>query len=337
MSDEDTLKYYNMCGFDFYTMHPYSQTFDRAMQSAKKLNDKPLLFTEWGGHFVYNNPKLLGEFINEMYNLYLSNSKDGALAGASFWSWSEINDFNRGGVACVDGNLCEGLVDKYRKPTLIYQTFCDSLARMENPPKVDFWLEANKENLKLGNTVDLPKSKDKILSVLNELAISEANSYKMRKRCIKNGPVLSDVTDIGINDIPLVIADNETVEIKGGFKTEGLTLLGLTSITKGYPLGGKYGEPVAEIIITYSDKTVYKTILKNGIDITTVFGLNGSSRINPVAEKSKRVAVFGYDKNFESYILNKATFTANCSKTIEKIEICSSNNGYTLLIYAIGY
>ena len=96
MSNEETLEYYNICGFDFYTMHPYSQTVERAKESASILNDKPLLFTEWGGHFVYNNPKLLSEFIEEMYKLYLNNSSDGALAGACFWEWSELNDYNRG-------------------------------------------------------------------------------------------------------------------------------------------------------------------------------------------------------------------------------------------------
>lgn len=39
MSDEDTLIYYQLCGFDFYTMHPYSQTIDRAKHSAAVLSE----------------------------------------------------------------------------------------------------------------------------------------------------------------------------------------------------------------------------------------------------------------------------------------------------------
>lgn len=70
MSIEETLKYFNICGYDFYTMHPYSQTVELALESARVLNDKPLLFTEWGGHFVYDNPKLLSEFMEEMSRLY---------------------------------------------------------------------------------------------------------------------------------------------------------------------------------------------------------------------------------------------------------------------------
>ena len=109
MSDEDTLVYYNKCGFDFYTMHPYAPTPQRGTDSARVLHDKPLLFTEWGGYFVYNNPHLLTDFMTEMNRLYIQNSDEGALAGAFFWFFAELNDFNRGEPACTDGVLHEGL------------------------------------------------------------------------------------------------------------------------------------------------------------------------------------------------------------------------------------
>jgi len=90
MNDEDTLIYYNECGFDFYTMHPYSPSFDRAAKSAGLLVDKPLIFTEWGGTAVYDNPHLLSDFIMEMGRLYREASDEGALAGAFFWCFAEI-------------------------------------------------------------------------------------------------------------------------------------------------------------------------------------------------------------------------------------------------------
>ena len=102
----------------------YSDTFARARESARVLNDKPLMFTEWGGYFVYDNPHLLTDFMNEMYKLYLQSDQDGALAGESIWYWAELNDFNRGKPACIDGALKEALVDKYRNPTMIYVPFC---------------------------------------------------------------------------------------------------------------------------------------------------------------------------------------------------------------------
>lgn len=96
MSDEDTLIYFNRCGFDFYTMHPYSATFDRSKKSAQILYDKPLVFTEWGGYFVFDNPAYFRECIQKMAKLYRANSDSGALAGAFLWCWADVNDFNRG-------------------------------------------------------------------------------------------------------------------------------------------------------------------------------------------------------------------------------------------------
>mgnify|MGYP003321376497 FL=1 len=69
------------------------------------------MFTEWGGFFVYDRPELLKDFLYEMHQLFLNNDDTGALAGAFFWEWSELDDFNRGQPACTDGVLKEGLVD----------------------------------------------------------------------------------------------------------------------------------------------------------------------------------------------------------------------------------
>ena len=44
----ETLRYFNKYGFDFYTIHPYAPTYEKAKECIKVLNDKPLIFTEWG-------------------------------------------------------------------------------------------------------------------------------------------------------------------------------------------------------------------------------------------------------------------------------------------------
>ena len=69
MTNEETLYHYNKCKFDFYTMHPYSDTFKRSKTSAEILHDKPLLFSEWGGYHVYDNPHLLLDFMSEIWKV----------------------------------------------------------------------------------------------------------------------------------------------------------------------------------------------------------------------------------------------------------------------------
>lgn len=332
MSNEDTLKYYNICGFDFYTMHPYAPTFDRARESAEILHDKPLLFTEWGGYFVYDNPRLLGEFIDEMYKLYEENSDEGALAGAFFWEWSELNDFNRGKPACIDGNLSEGLVDRYRNPRMIYSAFRDAAERMGKKAEDGFWInfcgkKASGQNV-LADTAELGGI-EKIISEINRE--ERETGEKMRPRVLKKGPVTEDVENI--NGVPTVVSDGCVFEISCEAGGSRLTIYGMTSLRKGYPLGGEYGETAAEIDVLYDDGSKKTVGVRNGKELTTVFELNMSSRINPIAENSERFASFGYDKNFEQYVMNKLDIELDTARTVEKIIVRSADRGYAMLIY----
>lgn len=333
MSNEDTLKYYNLCGFDFYTMHPYSQTIDRAKESAKMLHDKPLLFTEWGGHFVYDNPKLLGEFIEEMYRLYLADSDEGALAGAFFWEWSELNDFNRGRPACIDGNLSEGLVDKYRNPRLIYHAFCNALANLGKDPASDFWLEQAAPLPADLRSIELCSDPSAFNEILCRINAEEKQQKKMRKRKLKHGPILQDIH--GLLNTPLVLT--EPLSIDCDIRADTLCFWGMTGFLSGYPLGGDYGEAAVHATITYHDGYQETVVFRNGQEITTVFALNGSSRIDPVAENAKRIALFGYDKNFEYYLLNQVKIPVDGTKRIKTISICPENSGYAVLLYGITY
>ena len=335
MTDEETLKYYNICGFDFYTMHPYSDTMERAKTSAKVLNDKPLLFTEWGGYYVYNNPHLLMDFMQDMHNMYLSNSDESSLAGAFFWFWAELNDYNRGEPACTDGNLFEGLVDRYRKPTMIFDTFVKGLNLSDTPKSVDFWYNTDEayesfegyKKLKAGDV----KNYDDVFKRVSDF--EKSHNGTMRHRELTVGPKLKDISDL--DNTPTIVADGVLVEFTGRFMGNTLAIAGLTSLTKGYPISGEYGEEVAQITISYTDGTAETVTLKNGVDVTTAFKLNMSSEINPVAENAKRFITFGYDKNFEVYVANKLNIELQSTKTLSKVTVKSQNNGYTLLIYGM--
>ncbi len=332
MSDEDTLKFYNICGFDFYTMHPYSDTFARARTSAQILNDKPLLFTEWGGYYVYDNVHLLKDFMDEMYELYLANSDEGALAGAFFWEWSEVNEFTRAEPACYDGVLREGLVDKYRKPNMIYSAFCESPKKLYEKPKPLFWIDYEDSDAKQKQFIALPEQSGDKLNEATQYVLDHETMIT-RKREIRKGPRLENVE--GLLNVPMVINDNDRIEIDCSVTGENLSIIGMVGVRKGYPLWGGYGEEVAEMTVCYHDGTSDSITFKNGVDVTTIFRLNGSSKINPIAENSKRFAIFGYEKNFEHYILNKREVLVNKDKRIEKIVFSGKNNGYDLLVYGI--
>ncbi len=330
MTDEETLYYYNKCGFDFYTMHPYADTFDRATKSASLLHDKPLLFTEWGGYYVYNDPHKLLDFMKRMNRLYTKNSDEGALAGAFFWYFAEVNDFNRGTPACVDGVLREALVDKNRQHTAIYDAFCEGLSLIDPP----FFFEPTKamddlsacKKLKAKNFTDARATVDRIME-------DTKNKGVQRKRRIAKGPVLS--SEHLLEEVPHAISKESSLVFEGCKATPKLSVIGLTSAVKGYPLGGAYGETVLTVTVTYTNGDQQTEELKNGIHLTTVFALNGSSRIHPVSEQSVHAATFGYDKNFEIYVMNRLDIETDPNSDIQAVAFQLKNDDYLPLIYDV--
>lgn len=329
MSNEDTKKYYNLCGLDFYTTHPYSETFDMAKKSSEVLSDKPLMFTEWGGYYVYDNPHLLSDFLTSMHELY----KKDKLAGTCLWYWAEINDYNRGGAACVDGTLKEALVDFERKPNLIYHAFCKAIKNMDeeiNPYssyESSILQDFDKSPLKC--TVEASYS-DLISTAKNPLKTRLA---KTRKKQITVGPILQKEEIKGISKIPYIVDDVPLI-FKGNGQKDSISILGMTSLSYGYPILGNYGDDIIEITIRYEDGEEQKYTAKNGIDITSAYTSLGSSRINPVAQNSNMILSFSYDKNFEEYIVNHLEIKTN-GKTVLQVEIKSLNKSYDVLIYGV--
>ncbi len=327
MSNEETLVYYNKCGFDFYTMHPYAPTFERARESAKILCDKPLIFTEWGGYYLYDNPHLLTDFMSEMNALYLQGSDDGALAGAFFWFFAELNDFNRGEPACTDGVLHEGLVDGERRPTLIYETFCKNMKLFgKKPAKKPFWCEIREgfEDLSNFRKLEFISGGEDFLEHFENVRVAEKQKNCMRQRKLEYAPIFKECT-------PKLVGGDKLVVFSGSENFSKLVLIGLTTLEGGYPLG-KYGEEIAELTLNYADGTKKVVELKNGVHVTTAFTLNGSSRIDPKAERAIAFANFGYDKNFECYIVNRLDVPIKDKKHIASVSV-EAKKGKTLLIY----
>ncbi|MBO5286103.1 MAG: hypothetical protein J6B16_04315 [Clostridia bacterium] len=334
MSDEDTLKYYNLCGFDFYTMHPYSAGYERAENSARILHDKPLMFTEWGGFFVYDNPHLIKDFIDKFIFLYNQNSDEGALAGACFWYWREVNDFGRGEPACIDGTLKEALVDKNGKKTLIYDAYFNAYKAVKKSYDDLF-------SYKLIDKKPIPKkqficnAKTDIDRLIKTAAMPDIKKlHYSRYRKIVKGPVLRTPLT-GLSSVPYALYDGDELLFNGGFTTDKLTLIGATSILKGYPYLGALGEVGANINVYYKDGDVFNYPLKNGEDFTSAFTHIASSRVNPVAKNATKFLEFSYDKNFENYLINRLVVKLPYKKEVSKITITSQKNGYVLLFYGI--
>ena len=319
MSPQDTVTYYNKCGFDFYTMHPYYYNFDRARLSAEILCDKPLVFTEWGGMHVFDKPALLREYIRNLIGL----KKKKKLAGASFWYWMQGYDYNRSRPACEDGKLMEHLINVDGTPSSIYETFCNSWDEDMGRDEffgIERFDSCDKTPLTCQDKGDYLSLMDKIVSPVPEHLV------RMRKRQLLFGPMLEEE--------PAVLSDGGELVFEGEVASDCVTLIGCVSAPKGYPIAGEYGEAAAEVVVEYEDGE--QTVpLRNGLEFTTVFTTLSSSRINPKAENATPYAEFHYDKNFENYLINRLDIPLAQTQTVKRVRIRSKNAGYDLLFYGV--
>ena len=351
MNDEMTKKYYKECGFDFYTMHPYSSATLRLMNSATALDDMPLLLTEWGGYYVYDHPAQFEYFVRTIVELWHNPEDKPVVTGAAIWCWNEMYEFNRSAPACRDGVLREGLVDIYRRPNMCAKLYKELFAEIKNPRKPECKLtvcdavneEGNYTPIEISQMTDSPEQKD---AFDNMMRIAEQpipryyhNGHKLR--IMKSGPVLPEgISKIGKLPVSLsnrpIIADAErSVEIEIGKNIEKLYLVGATSMPEGFPIGGKYGEVAAVLTLKYEDGESVEKALRNGKELTTATAWFGPSRINPVASEAPRALHFIWDMDKEHYVANLLKVDADSSNKLSSVSLKVVGEAYNVLTYGV--
>ena len=178
--------------------------------------------------------------------------------------------------------------------------------------------------------LESPKD-DRFFELVTNIDVNE--KQRIRARQIKKGPILE--LGASIDKVPVAVSSEKDLSFPLGRRAEIISVIGLTSMTSGYPLGGTYGEDACYISINYKSGKTETISLKNGVHITTAFALKGSSRIDPIATKSGRFAVFGYDKNFEVYVANRLDITVDSSDAIESVSFSADSDKYSTLIYGV--
>jgi len=358
MSIDMTRDFFTKCGMDFFTMHPYAPTPDLMREHAEALGtlDRPLMFTEWGGYFVHDNPALLTRFIGYMKDLWRryftpGEAKGPLIAGACLWMWAEMFEFSRAEPACADGILHESLVDRYRNPGPNFEAFRRAFADINEPLPSEYKEEQTLLLADAGDTKPVPL--DNFLSdvTLWKAALKDARKpikkyyYKFkRERSITHGPVIfnrayDEISLAGITaDLlkrPIVTQFGESVTLPVNETASAIYLFGCVSLPKGWPISGEYAEEIGGVTILYADGTSTRRILKNGEDVTTVTGIFGPSRIDPRAANAPRVLSFSYDYDREQYHINLLKIPTKSENSITEISIWVTTPGYNLLTYGL--
>ena len=352
MSIEKTKQFFKECGFDFYTMHPYHTDPWQMTNCATQLTDMPLVFTEWGGHPVFQSPFHLKQFITEVIRLWQNDGGE-TITGASFWCFAEMYEINRAKPACYDGLQCEGLVDRFRNPNIGYHTFRDEFAKLHTKQKVPYFLTAEKFLAEKDNYTIIPLCEPGKGLLEGEAEIFDAMMKKAAEpiprfhfecrnvRHMKVGPILPEKIralgelPVDLSRQPIVVIPEKDFDLKIDATTDKIHLVGMTSMPKGYPIDGVFGEKMGEIIVTYEDGTETVTSLRNGYEITTACAWYGPSRINPVASEAPRAIKFINDMDREHFVANLYSLPADSAKKVEKITLRVTAEGYNLLLYGV--
>lgn len=352
MSIEMTKENFPVCGFDFYTMHPYDSTPKRMIQSIEELTEMPLLFTEWGGYYCHDNPQNFRWFIDTILKYWKNPDDEPVLAGATYWFWSEMYEFDRRAPACTEGVLREALVDAERNPLPDYDIFRTAFAALRDPEKGPAWameITPVLENraMESARTVSVSALMDEgeraaawqEMIDRSRVPIPRYHHPFKKTRMMTNGPVLhEEVGAIGtlptdLQTQPYVIRDTLTVPVD--FAAKALWIIGNTSMPKGFPIEGAYGEAVATYTVVYTDGTKDNHVMKNGLDFTTATGLHGPSRIQPMAANSPRALRFRYEMAWEHYVVNVRRIETDPAKTVKALVLQNAGNGYLPLFYGL--
>ncbi len=340
-----TKKHFAECGLDFYTMHPYSPSFERMIESAEELNDKPLMLTEWGGYHVYENPHLFKMFVEEMIKLWQNDDDKPVLAGAAAWCWSEVFEFNRSAPACYDGVLCEGLVDRYRNPRSTLKVFTEMYAKINEKPQQNKSVDVCGAVVDEGDYRPLElkgENQEKAWETMMEHALVPISRFvfvERKQRVLDDGPVLPfDVTEIGnlpveLHNKPICVNAETPLTFKADKGAKAVWFVGNVSMPKGFPIGGVFGEQVGEIVFEYADGTTETTPLRNGMEISTACAWFGPSRINPRASHAPRALHFINHTDREFYVANLYKLALDSAKEVSNITLKVTAEEYDLLTY----
>jgi beta-glucuronidase len=362
MSPDVTKKMFSEHNFDFYTYHPYGshpgeitggfagekEGWRGSMSMAKVmeiLDDKPLLFSEWGGYYPIGNRRLMCHFLDVIIAAGKSTEKGKTLAGMSFWQWNDIYEHNRGFPACKDGILAEGLVDINRNAKEDLDIFSRKLAETAYTKEENVEVEIYGFHQQ-GSYIPIDIRKcvtgaESFKNLCETYLPVKGYRYK-NTRNMKHGPALPwDIYRLGEMPVLLRKGPPVAVNVSSGpalipvnVKAWKLCLIGQVAFGEAYPLTAD-SRLLGTVDVVFDSGEEYHIPLRNGIEVCTVFGTIGPSRLDPRAQAVRRVMKICYDPNWEQYFLNALELTLPHQGKIKILRLSALDKEITLLLYGI--
>ena len=302
---QSAKKAYAKAGFDFYDYHPYTHTTRTFDEVTDAFPDKPLIFGEWGGWWCRDNERLMKQF-GRAFKKHADFAEEDSrhLNGIAYWEWADMRQYGRGGPACEDGVLTEGLVAEDRTKKNDYYVMKEVFA----------WFDGKRESREVVSVLDVgslsrrpngdrstagrPKKGEFVCLDLGPASRSEAQmraweaiaqDYSLAGSFTVGG-IPFELPGSGESASgplrPLVLTPEiEEMRIAVDMPVYAVHFLGHAAVN-GFPLFGELGQEVAELVFGFEDGTTSAIRLQNGIHIARMNTLYQGSRLDPVAPEA---------------------------------------------------
>ena len=351
MDNEITKKIFDETGMDFYTAHPYCFEEDKHNEAADILRGKPLVFTEWGGWLIHENPNLIALHKSRLLKLAHADENEPSLAGMCWWQWQDVMQYSRGLPGCIQGTLGDGLVDGDRNKKMMYTVMADIFNEIDNKPSPYFEIKEfgdfiydNIQDIKVLDLSNLYGEQND--NLWQQTLTDEKRWWRTPRRPWEklNQGIYIHKPIKGLSGLPCdipagypLILRNERSEICISVerRVKELLIFGGVSYYDGYPLRGEYNKETANIVLEYSDGTISSIPLRHGVETASASLIGISSRIDAQAVNAPRIAEITVDPDWEIYAVNLLRIDVDFEKTLKSVKIKSINNEFEQVIYSV--
>lgn len=321
-------KLFDETELDFYDWHAYEFADDKFIKLPEQFgSSKPLTLTEWGWEDAGHGDLFYEDHFDEL----LAQTKLGAIAGHSFWSWNDMRQYTREDWATRNGILLSGAVTEdrnIREP--IYSRLAGLFASRPELPQ--YAAPKAPRILPLRSVPFSPGSSHQVVD-LQPLAESESarHSFAAFEASLKqfwpSAAMAEDqwsrtgqrfllwqipsVTIAGVPfDFPILddyvrplVLTQEVPEftIPMNRRCSKIHFLGQVTFPLGYPLHGQHGESVAVYSIVGANGASQDLPVRNGIETAQANRIYQATRVDPIATEAQAALDFDKDIVREQY------------------------------------
>ncbi|GEM_PF-1014113 len=350
----------------FYGINVYSYSPNDYRKRMETFDDKPLVFTEWGGVFGQGNARLL-KSLCDGFVLHAQQQRKLRIAGCSFWAWADYEEHSRPGPAAIDGWTIEGLVDADGSPKPDLQQLsmmCFEMGRepIRVEPKVEVLSQRPRRD-GVWQPVDL-------MAVSGDQVALEAAVDEMRSKHYQSSPwevviepsfpilprfgqLLVDGIEMRCRDTtspasPLLIGKSRgEVVIPINARVRSIAVLGHVALLGGYPsnvvqsvhhrdaeTSKALGEAAAEYELVFADGTEVKP-LRHGIEILRANDICRWWTPAPRAPETRPAVRCVVDKSFEILRLDLWELTLPAARQLQSMRWRLTDPDAILAMYAL--